>query len=530
MPRVHNILGFRAATTRWSKPGDTIPFEMEVEIEGDARRVRAEVWTNANHNDRPDQYEAKPLDLVAVEGTRARFRGNIPIEHVGNYRAIGRVKTDTGETKWMGASGIADVCFRPFDESFDRLNIMEVNIGLANFNWRERKLGTLADMMENSTPLEPGGKYTLKWLKEQGINAILIQPVMEIEKWEHRPPQDDAGSPYAIKDFFSVRRELSRFAQGLDGDRARDNANGEFQAFMQMAKDYGIRVFLDIPLNHVGHNHVFRDLFVEHTPDGREVRRVELNNFSQVAINPEQLATIERRLQDPQVLKFMEYLAPHMYDREGSPHGARGLHDMHPGGVHWLDTKKLNHGGGHRGTSWDKNEEWWDWDPTASNMKVLGWLERIMRFWAVDMGISGFRFDHLTAMPTRFLEQAVNRVQADVDRHRPGETVFVLPEDFHRDARMKPWADAAQTGWFHALREVKRPSELRNILDDPAMKDILSLGNHDEERAVAWMHADFRATDRLFCALSLLGGPICQVMGAQLARWSDLPGDGRRVR
>src|SRR5688500_6858452 len=94
----------------WEKPGDSIPFELTAEVNGDARAVRAEVWTNANQNADPARYAALPMKLVKQEGKQVTWRIDVPIEKLGNYRAAARLSVDGGQQwQWAGSQGIPDI-------------------------------------------------------------------------------------------------------------------------------------------------------------------------------------------------------------------------------------------------------------------------------------------------------------------------------------------------------------------------------------------------------------------------------------
>ena len=65
-----------------------IPFELTVKVPGaTASKVKAELWTNANHNDAPEKYDALPMKKVRTQGELVTYRVEVPIEKVGNYRA-----------------------------------------------------------------------------------------------------------------------------------------------------------------------------------------------------------------------------------------------------------------------------------------------------------------------------------------------------------------------------------------------------------------------------------------------------------
>jgi hypothetical protein len=495
----------------WAKAGDKLPFEMKVQLDDDGAGIIPEVWTNANHNADPDRFDPIAMREVRRDGNQVTYRADVPIDKIGNYKAIGRVRT-AGDVRWMGDDGISDVRFRPRDEAHDALNIEIVNVGMANFDPRTRQYGTFADMMGTGSPATDG-KYTLAYLAAQGVTGLWLQPIFEIEKWDHRPQSDDAGSPYAVKDYFTPRFELCKTSHGLTGEPARQAAIAEVKAFIQQAESLGIRVLLDVALNHVGHNYQFRDLFKK--PDG--TREVRANDFSQVAVDEAQLRTIERRLADPQITKTMERLAPHVYGKWGDSNGASKVEEIAPGGwFEWPDTKQLNHGRSRHGYHWTDDL------PSAAQLKVQDWLTRVLEFWAVDVGVHGFRLDHLTGLPERFLDHGLNKVQAEVDRLRPGKRLFILGEDFHTNAVTRHWLDAGQGGWFHELRRVRNPQHLEWVIEHPWFKDLLALGSHDEARFIHDFGDDPGGASRMLALMQLLGGPSASVIGDARGEWQQL--------
>ncbi|HEY4221313.1 MAG TPA: hypothetical protein VGO62_08215, partial [Myxococcota bacterium] len=364
----------------WEKPGDALPLALDVDTDEPAQ-VRAEVWTNVDENATPDTFRAVPMTLLSSSDGKARYGLDLPVNKIGNYRVAARVSVDGGQSyQWMSQSGIGDVRFRPRDERYDDLDIEEVSVGNVNYDPFKKAPGTFADMMDAGSP-DVNGKYTLSWLASQGKNAQWVMPPFPVSKWDGAPPGDDAGSPYAVKDYFSIRTELSRDAQavlarGGSAEEARAAGISEFKRFLAHAKSLGIDVFLDVALNHVGHNYEMRDLFTSTDAAGHEVREVKKDDFAQVVVNPDQLAVIKEKLADKTVPDYMEYLAPWMYGNKNlDPAGAKSVDDKAPGGwFEWPDTAQLNHG------RFREGYHWWDApSPSPEQKAVQGYLERILR-------------------------------------------------------------------------------------------------------------------------------------------------------
>lgn len=497
----------------WRGPGDALPFEMEValdDVSGGVEEVRAEVWTNANENASPERFRAVAMKLVDHTPWRARFALDLPVRRVGNYRAVGRVSVDGGPFTWMSESNISDVRFRPRDMRARALLIEELSVAHVNWDPFDKTCGTFADMMDGDAT-----GYTLRALAQRGVDAVWIMPPFDVHLWEHRHALDDLGSPYAVKDYFTVRPELSRAARvslmtGGDDDEARAAGLEEVRSFIAAAHELHIRVLLDVALNHVGHEHRFRDRFAA------QVRA----DLSQV-VSEAKRELVPRRLDDAAGGLILDRSAPWMFaSRHGDPAGAQHVDDKIAGGFgEWPDTAQLNHGrvrDGYR--SWHEVTP-----PLPVHKAVQSWLERVLIFWAVDMGVDGFRLDHLSGLPYAFLEGALNRVQAAVDAKEPGRTLFIVGEDFHTSSETRHFVDAIQGGFFRNLLQVRTPAAFARVLDEPWFNDVLALSTHDEPRPLVVLGDDAKAYTRLQSLLLLAGGPASLVAGDHLGERVPLP-------
>ena len=155
-----------------------------------------------------------------------------------------------------------------------------------------------------------------------------MQPPFKRSVWDHRHPLDDVGSPYATKNYFAVDPVLSAKyqevkARGGSDEEASAAATQEWKDFVAKAHSLGMKVVVDVALNHVGHNYEFTDLFTRTDAAGKEIREVRKNDFSQIAVNPEQLEVIKQRLDDPKLPDYMEYVAPWLYASRTGDAGGR---------------------------------------------------------------------------------------------------------------------------------------------------------------------------------------------------------------
>lgn len=160
------------------------------------------------------------------------------------------------------------------------------------------KMGTLDDMMENTSDFRSG--ITLRYVKESvGASMIWLMPLFpNNDRWSIPDACDNLGSPYAVRDYFHASGTLSRacIAQGRD-EYAPDPCwgNAELDKLIQDAHARGLKVMLDIALNHFGHNYLPYDT-VDASVAGDRIaqgRLGDLWNYNQ---------TYEESLVHPQVL------------------------------------------------------------------------------------------------------------------------------------------------------------------------------------------------------------------------------------
>jgi len=489
----------------WRESGAALPIELLVAGGAGVPQLQAEIWTNADRTDAPTAFRALPMRRSGERAGAALFRLELPVSRIGNFRATGRISADRGATwRWAGDSGLPDLKFRPRDPALDDLAIELVSV--PHVNRRAGRSGTFADLLEPGSPLDGSG-YSLHWLADQGSNAIWLLPVFEVSEQARVADSDATASPYAVRDFFAVNPALARAARGLTGAAAQDAARTEFGELIATAHRLGMRVLLDVALNHVGVGHRFADLFVSVDDRGREQRVVRRGDFSQLGFTATGSGTLEQQ-------------APWLYGSHADfPLGARGAAAIAPGGwFEWTDARQLNHG--RRRTGFRDFVE----APTSDQHAALqGWLGRVLRYWAVDMGVDGFRIDHLAGLPRRMLEHAFNELQNDVDRHRPGTRAILVGEDYDTAHETQHWVDVLQAGWLDEWLDDRTPQRLEQIVDHPWFCHLLGLGSHDQDRLLQRLDGDAVAARCLLGLLQLVGGPTLEVAGDALAEVERLP-------
>ena len=453
------------------------------------------------------------MQLDSKRGELVTYKASVPVRQLGNFRVTGRISTSANRAapnwQWASDSGVRDLRFRPRAVENEALSEQVVHIGLANSDGNN--ISTLRDLIDPTM-----GKYNLWAIKAAGKNAIRLQPPFRADRWDLAHPYDTLGSPYAATDFFAIDARYSRDVQQRnippwDKDGQRKVANAEFWAVVDKAHELGLKVILDIALNHTGHNTTIRDLFDDPVVGERVLR----NNFDQLVVNPQQLDAIHQRLaKNPNGTG--EQLFPEMFaSRHHEPLGAHSLGDMVGGGNgEWADTKQLNHGS----FNWGANES-----AEPINQSVTDWYTRILKYWVdppanepggpkgAKRGVDGFRFDHATNLPTLFWERSLTQLQAMVDK-----PVVVISEDFNQGEKLAPYADAMESGWYKDVIDKFKGGDvegIHGIIDSDLFHETLRGGNHDEARVSTLFDGDLNAVGRYLSTIELLGGISTTVMG-----------------
>jgi 1,4-alpha-glucan branching enzyme len=291
-------------------------------------------------------------------------------------------------------------------------------------------------------------------------------------------------------------------------------ANGAFKRLVDAAHEKGMKVIVGVAPNHVGHNFTFRDLF-EKPEGGIEVVR---NRFDQIAVNPDQLAHVERMLKSDSVQQhekdYAEYLFPWMYaTRDDKPEGAGHVGETMSEWWYgdWSDIKKLNHGGhmamGHTNGN------------SPQQVKVRDWIARWMAHAATELGVDGFRIDHSNGMAENFLNRTLTQAQRLTDKylghHKP---LFMMPEDHDRKGWTAQRVDLIQSEWWHALLDAcahGNPDQFFSTIQNPWFFEVKATDTHDTGRGVNAFNGDLLAYGRYVITTMLSGGPFMMMMGSE---------------
>jgi glycosidase len=510
---------------RFQGPGQQFNVFMSVKISGgDPKSVVPELWTNTNHLANPSDFEAYPMELVSQNGDTATYKATLNLQTQGNFRITGRVSTSGNASspnwKWAEDTGVQDVRFRPRAVQNENVSEMVVHVGLANSDGTN--ISTFRDLMDGKF-----GEYNIDAVKAAGKNTIRLQPPFRHDRWDHADPYDSLGSPYATTDFFTIDPRYSRDAQeaikngsvqSWDADKLRQLANNEFFEFVQAAHAKGVRVVMDIALNHTGHNTTVRDLFDD--PAKGEI--VVRSNFDNITLDTAQTQAVHDRIAaNPNGTG--EQLFPELFaNKNHDPAGAHSISDMIGGGNgEWADTKQLNTGAFNWGG---------EIHDTQINRNVTDWHARILAFWAnpppsetggkkVD-GVDGYRNDHSTNLPPEDWERSENQAQALVDK-----PLITIQEDFNQQERLRVYGDAMESGWYKDLINDFKTSNVDGIwgiVGSDYFYETLRGGNHDEERIINQFGGDMMASGRYLAMLDLFGGISTTLMGDEFGEGKKL--------
>ena len=248
----------------------------------------------------------------------------------------------------------------------------------------------------------------------------------------------DAGSPYAIKDYYDVNPYLADVPE---------QRMEEFVQLVERTHKAGMKVIIDfIP------NHVSRDNVNFGKNDNTSVHWAPENDFFYY---PGQ----SLRLPEP-------YNGSGYYEFPAKASG--NSFSPAPALTDWYETVKLNYCDFHTGT-WDK-------------------MLDIVRFWA-SKGVDGFRCDMVELVPPQFMQWLIARIKEEYP-----DLLFVA--EVYEEEKYRMYADEVgfdllydKTGLYDSLRSITCEGYTTRLLSwnwqflgdlQPRMLNFLE--NHDEQR------------------------------------------------
>ena len=309
----------------------------------------------------------------------------------------------------------------------------------------------------------------------------------------------DAGSPYAIKDYYDVNPYLAD-----DPDRRME----EFLELVDRTHKAGMKVLIDFVPNHVA-----RDYHSTAAPEG--IRDLGADDNTSVHWAPEN----DFYYYPGETLRLPEpFNGPAYYEYPAKASG--NCFSPAPAVTDWYETIRLNYCDFHTRT-WDK-------------------MYAIVRYWALK-GVDGFRCDMVEMVPPQFMKWLIARIKAEFP-----EMVFIA--EVYEKEKYRLYVDEVgfdllydKSGLYDTLRSIvtsgasaKGITRNWQSLGDLQPRMLNFLENHDEVRFAS----DFYAFDgvKTFAplAVSLLwnSSPFMIYSGGEIGeRGMDVEGfsgrDGR---
>ena len=487
------------------KLGESIELGLGYTPDHNNQALKAYVWTNLGTTNPSDFQQVAMSPVPSSDDHPLAFSVSLPLAKPGTYIATAFVEHGTTKT-WAGK----DVLWRVSPASIDSLYVRQVPIDKANARQDSNEISTMDDMLSTSTL-----SYTLQKLKDDGVNCLWVQTPYRVDSWDGAHPSDTAGSDYASTDWFSIDPELSRATRMIpdwDTDKQHDAANKKMKELIDKAHQNDMKVVFGIAPNHVGHNYIFRDYFINED-------KVKRGNYKQLALRQEQLDHAEKHQKDNSgkaVSMYAEYAFPWMYaakDGYGNykPEGANNVFETYSPDWYgyWGDTKHLNHGAHAGQRIWHPSHE--------QNWRVLEYIAHAMLWAVVKLGVDGFRVDHTYGMPYVFFTQTLPWVEHEARKLRPGFESLIL---FHEDHDRKPFSanvgDVVQSkgyeGILHQLAH-HNANGVWDVYQNPHFNEFSGTGNHDERRGITFFGGDLRAFGNAVITMLFFGGAMTTLAG-----------------
>lgn len=303
-----------------------------------------------------------------------------------------------------------------------------------------------------------------------------------------------AGSPYAVKDYYSVSPDLAENPA---------NRMEEFRQLIQRTHQQGMQVVIDIVPNHVarGYQSLGKPDGVEDfgAQDNTQVEYHKNNNFYYV---PGKDFVVPQAKEGYQVLGGLSHpRADGKFAESPAKWTGNGSREPQPDQNDWYETVRLNYGvkpdgsydfdsleEGFRGKSYTEHQAFW-----ATQTVPDTWVKMrdIALFW-LEQGVDGFRYDVAELVPVEFwsyLNSSIKSVKPDS---------FLLAEVYNPDL----YRDYVQLGKMDYLYDkVGLYDDLKLVMQGKAKTDLLVKGqaqladieqnmlhfleNHDEQRVAS---------------------------------------------
>lgn len=348
----------------------------------------------------------------------------------------------------------------------------------------------------------------LRSLKDMGVNTIWLTGIIEMATKtafdDGRIPADnpnvvkgEAGSPYAIKDYYDVAPSLATET----GRRMK-----EFEATVRRVHSAGLKLIIDFVPNHTArvYHSDSAPVGIEDFGAGDDISKFFARDNNYYYISNQRFAP-SFDIAHPGTQPYVEF-----------PAKATGndCFTAFCGETDWYETVKLNYG-------WDPGDWSTHYDPVPDTwLKML----HILRFWAAK-GVDGFRCDMVFMVPREFWHWAIPQVKKDY----PG--VIFIGEIYDVDA-YRPFLEYCCFDYLYDkvnLYDTLKGIECNNMsaaqlsscwqrVDGIGDLMLNFLENHDEVRFASREFADNPAKAVPFLVVSAMisRGPFMIYYGQEL--------------
>lgn len=348
----------------------------------------------------------------------------------------------------------------------------------------------------------------LRSLKDMGVNTIWLTGIIEMATKtafdDGRIPADnpnvvkgEAGSPYAIKDYYDVAPSLATET----GRRMK-----EFEATVRRVHSAGLKLIIDFVPNHTArvYHSDSAPIGIEDFGAGDDISKFFARDNNYYYITNQRFAP-SFDIARPGTQPYVEF-----------PAKATGndCFTAFCGETDWYETVKLNYG-------WDPGDWSTHYDPVPDTwLKML----HILRFWAAK-GIDGFRCDMVFMVPREFWHWAIPQVKKD------WPDVIFIGEIYDVDA-YRPFLEYCHFDYLYDkvnLYDTLKGIECNNMsaaqlsscwqrVDGIGDSMLNFLENHDEVRFASREFADNPAKAVPFLVVSAMisRGPFMIYYGQEL--------------
>ncbi len=307
----------------------------------------------------------------------------------------------------------------------------------------------------------------------------------------------NAGSPYAIRDYYDVAPDLA--------DRVASRMS-EFEAMIERTHSCGLQAIIDIVPNHVAR---------EYRSDAKPSHVADLgaNDNTSAAFDPDNdFYYIPGQRFTPQ---FPVTQGPGAYVEFPAKATGNDLFDPSPTLNDWYDTVKLNYGIDYR------NHRACLFDPIPETWRKM---KNILLYWA-GKGVDGFRCDMAEMVPVEFWNRVIPEIKAKfphivfiAEIYNPGEY-----RNYIHHGRFDYLYD--KVGLYDTLRDVvcgRRPASDITACwqsnEGIGERMLNFLENHDEQRIASSFFAGdpFKAIPAMIVAATMNRNPVMIYAGQEL--------------